>query len=65
MEEHVKRVLNERQELAKKCDALLVFLGGDFFLSLPKAKKDLMHEQYAVMRDYLTILDRRLALEAY
>lgn len=64
MKEHVKRVLNEREELARKCDALLIFLGGDLFRSLPKAMKDLMHEQYAVMRDYLTILDKRLALEA-
>ncbi|AJI87064.1 hypothetical protein CH54_3784 [Yersinia rochesterensis] len=63
MEPHVKRVLDERDELAKKCDALLVFLGGEFFLSLPKEKKELMHEQYAVMRDYLTILGKRLALE--
>ncbi|HGH4406326.1 TPA: hypothetical protein ACJIVJ_000499 [Yersinia enterocolitica] len=63
MESHVKRVLDERDELAKKCDALLVFLGGEFFLSLPKEKKELMHEQYAVMRDYLTILGKRLALE--
>ena len=64
MEPHVKRVLDERKELAKKCDALLIFLSGNLFLSLPKEKKDLMHEQYAVMRDYLTILDKRLALEA-
>ena len=63
MEPHVKRVLDERKELAKKCDALLIFLSGNLFLSLPKEKKDLMHEQYAVMRDYLTILDKRLALE--
>ncbi|MCB5324498.1 MULTISPECIES: crAss001_48 related protein [Yersinia] len=63
MEPHVKRVLDERDELAKKCDALLVFLGGEFFLSLPKEKKELMHEQYAVMRDYLAILGKRLALE--
>lgn len=64
MEPHVKRVLDERKELAKKCDALLIFLSGNLFLSLPKEKKDLMHEQYAVMRDYLTVLDKRLALEA-
>ena len=63
MEPHVKRVLDERDELAKKCDALLVFLGGDLFLSLSKEKKELMYEQYAVMRDYLTILGKRLALE--
>jgi GTP cyclohydrolase III len=63
MQPHVKRVLDERDDLARKCDALLIFLGGDIFLSLPKEKKDLMHEQYAVMRDYLTILGKRLALE--
>ena len=63
MEPHVKRVLDERDELAKKCDALLVFLGGDLFLSLSKEKKELMYEQYAVMRDYLTFLGKRLALE--
>lgn len=63
MEPHVKRVLDERDELAKKCDALLIFLGGELFLSLPKEKKELMNEQYAVMRDYLTILGKRLALE--
>lgn len=64
MQPHVQRVLDEREELAKKCDALLVFLGGELFLSLPKVKKDLMHEQYAVMRDYLAILGKRLALES-
>lgn len=64
MEPHVKRVVCEREELAKKCDALLLFLSGDVFLSLPKEKKDLLHEQYALMRDYLNILDRRLALES-
>lgn len=64
MEPHVKRVLCEREELAKKCDALLIFLGSDVFLSLPKEKKDLLHEQYALMRDYLTFLGKRLALES-
>lgn len=63
MEPHVKRVLDERDELAKKCDALLIFLGGELFISLPKEKKELMHEQYALMRDYLTILGKRLELE--
>lgn len=64
MEPHVKRVLCEREELAKKCDALLIFLGSDVFLSLPKEKKYLLHEQYALMRNYLTILGKRLALES-
>lgn len=63
MEPYVKRVVDERDELAKKCDALLIFFGGDLFNSLPKEKKNLMHEQYAVMRDYLDILSKRLALE--
>lgn len=63
MKPHVKRVLDEREELARKCDALLRFLSSDLFASLPKTKKYLMHDQYAVMRDYLTILDKRLALE--
>lgn len=60
---HVQRMHDERAELATKCDALLVFLNGEFFQTLPKEKKDLLHDQYAVMRDYLHILDQRLVLE--
>ena len=63
MQPHVKRVFDERNELSVKCDALLLFIGGEIFMSLPKEKKDLLNEQYAVMRDYLTILGKRLALE--
>lgn len=61
---HVQRVLDERDDLARKCDALLVFLGGEIFLSLPRDKRDLLNEQYAVMRDYLDILGKRLSLES-
>jgi len=61
---HVQRVLDERDELARKCDALLVFLSGKIFLSLPKDKRDLLNEQYAVMREYLDILGKRLSLES-
>lgn len=61
---HVQRVLDERDELARKCDALLAFLGGEIFLSLPKDKRDLLNEQYAIMREYLDILGKRLSLES-
>lgn len=63
MQPHVQRMVTERTELSTKCDALLVFLSGDIFKSLPKGKKDLMHEQYAAMREYLDVLDKRIALE--
>lgn len=63
MQPHVQRMVTERTELAAKCDALLAFLSGDVFKSLPKEKKDLMHEQYAAMREYLDVLDKRISLE--
>lgn len=63
MQPHVQRMITERTELSTKCDALLVFLSGDIFKSLPKEKKDLMHEQYAAMREYLDVLDKRISLE--
>ena len=63
MQPHVQRMITERTELSTKCDALLVFLSGDVFKSLPKEKKDLMHEQYAAMREYLDVLDKRISLE--
>ena len=63
MQPHVQRMITERTELSTKCDALLVFLSGEVFNSLPKEKKDLMHEQYAAMREYLDVLDKRISLE--
>ena len=63
MQPHVQRMVTERTELSTKCNALLVFLSGDVFKSLPKEKKDLMHEQYAAMREYLDVLDKRISLE--
>ncbi len=63
MQPHVERMHTERKELAAKCDALLAFLSRDFFKTLPKEKKDLMHDQYAAMREYLDILDKRISLE--
>jgi hypothetical protein len=60
---YLERMQIERDELSTKCDALLKFMGSDVFLAMPKNKRDLMSEQYDVMRDYLLVLSKRINLE--
>lgn len=63
MHPHVERMLIELNELKGKCEALHRFMEGDVWPTLPKVKRDLMSEQYALMREYAIVLDKRIALE--
>lgn len=63
MQPHVERMAIELAELNAKCEALHKFMGGDVWPTLPKDKRDLMAEQYALMREYALVLSKRIDLE--
>lgn len=59
-ESWVHRVLDERQELEKKVDALRLFLGSSAATKLvPKSQADLREQLYH-MESYSWVLQRRL-----
>lgn len=62
MKPHEQRVIDERQELNIKWVALVAFLWSDFFKSLDTDQMNLLIEQEEVMKQYLSILDKRIAL---
>ena len=63
MEPHVERIFNEKRDLDAKLAKLNAFIdNAGVFASLPPDHRKLLLQQAAVMKDYSTILDQRLAL---
>lgn len=58
---HQQRVVNEKQELDDKTGKLGIFIKGDLFESLPEEDRTLLEAQYSLMRQYCTILGKRIA----
>lgn len=65
MEEHVKRMYDERKELNEKVEKLNVFVHAlnPAFMALDPMKQRLMAAQLGAMSSYLIILDTRIELE--
>ena len=64
MEEHIKRMIDEFNQLEERASKLNLFIEtNDIFKTLPKEKQDLMRLQLQGMRVYEYALNKRLALE--
>ena len=63
MNEHVKRMSVEREELVDKAGALSHFIEeNEIFLSLSREQQWLVQEQLHAMRCYARVLSRRITL---
>jgi len=62
MEPHQERVVAERAELSEKVSKLAAFVDGGRMADIPVPERTLLIGQLSVMREYLSILDERLAL---
>lgn len=56
-----ERVVEEKQELDKKIDALGKISKTAFFSTLPKPEQDRLQRQFHVMQEYSVILGERIA----
>lgn len=61
MQPHQQRVVIEKDELADKLTKLNLFIGGEMFNSLPSDERIRLAKQAEVMKDYLDILNARIA----
>ena len=55
-----ERVVNERDDLKTKANALYGFLASSTFETLPKLDQELLKQQYYAMMIYIGILDQRI-----
>jgi hypothetical protein len=62
MQPHQQRVVDEKNELGVKLEALLKFLQTDLYKSLPEKEKELLYFQSQVMEDYYEVLEQRIEL---
>lgn len=62
MEDYIKRLEQERDDLETKYFSLGIFIDTEIFNSLPDEEKILLGEQYGAMGEYLDILNSRLDL---
>ena len=61
MQLHQQRVVDEKNELADKLTKLNNFIGGTVFYDLLPAERIRVAKQAGVMKDYLDILNERIA----
>jgi len=61
MQPHQQRVVTEKDELAEKLTKLNAFIGGSVFNGLPETERIRLARQGVVMKDYLDILNERIA----
>ena len=61
MEAFQERVIAEKKELDSKRESLISFMHTDKFNSMPVDEKGDMQLQREIMRDYSTILTRRIS----
>lgn len=59
LQPYQQRVVTERDELKSKTKALTTFIA---FSTLPKRERELLQQQEVIMRNYITVLDQRIAL---
>ena len=57
---HQQRVVDEKMELDTKLNKLGEFLETEIFKNLQKEDKELLKEQYDIMFNYSSILNRRI-----
>jgi hypothetical protein len=61
MQPYQQRVIEEREQLSVKYNALDTFVNGQVFLNLPGDEQDRLLRQRKIMGEYLEILDERIA----
>jgi hypothetical protein len=64
MQTHEIRVADEQSDLAKKVERLEGFIGTPTYHALSHAHQFLLRKQLLTMREYLDILNARMALFA-
>jgi len=57
---HQQRVVDEKEQLDIKIDALKVFFSNPIFLGLDEVEQDRLHCQYQIMKAYSAILASRI-----
>lgn len=62
LEQRIKKVEDERNELGRKMQHLYMFINGKTFASIPTDQQDLLNQQYSVMALYKDILAQRISL---
>lgn len=60
MNEFLKRVISEREDLDNKLVKLKRFIDNDIFKRLTSEEQTMLTEQYKTMEQYLSILDKRI-----
>lgn len=60
MQDFLKRVINEREELNNRLVKLNKFLSSDIFSRLSTEEQSLLEKQSETMEVYLSILDKRI-----
>lgn len=61
MQEHQKRVVEEKVELDTKLTKLSAFFQNTFFVGLDSAEQERLRRQYDAMLNYSVILGERIA----
>jgi hypothetical protein len=61
MQPHQHRVVTEKDELADKLTKLNAFIGGTIYSGLPEEERIRLARQAVAMKDYLDILNERIA----
>jgi hypothetical protein len=61
MEPFQERVIEEKAELDKKCEALRRFLNSEGYRNLPLEERQRLRNQWDAMNTYSQILDERIA----
>ena len=64
MQLHEIRVVEEQTDLAGKVERLEAFIGTPVYHGLSHAQQFLLRKQLLAMREYLDVLDARIALFA-
>lgn len=62
MEELIKRVETEKNELSERVKRLELFKSSEKYGRLSEQMRELLHRQYWCMRSYIQILESRLDL---
>ena len=62
MEDFVKRMIAEKEELKERVDLLNKFMDTDIYKKLSDYERELLNNQLAAMEEYLRILSCRIGL---
>jgi len=61
MADYRSRLIVEKNELKEKLDKLKAFIDSESIAKLDERNRELLRSQYMTMKDYLFILESRLA----